>query len=133
MTPKTNIVFYLLNSLGRFLVCGLIMVATVFYAQEDEDNVYDLSPFEVDAGSNNGYRATQTLAGTRMRTNLGDVGASITVMTAEFMEDLAANSFEDALIYTPSVDLTNADNTDQNRAHGSQMRRGRTQPREEQA
>ena len=59
-----------------------------------------------------------------MRTNLGDVGASITVMTAEFMEDLAANSFEDALIYTPSVDLTNADNTDQNRAHGSQMRYG---------
>jgi len=115
----------------RFTQClGLVFCAftlTVFLkAQEGEsdDEIYELSPFSIDDSQNEGYRATQTLAGTRLRTNLGDVGASITVMTAEFMEDLGVNTFEEALIYTPSVDLTNADNTDQNRAHGSQMRYG---------
>jgi iron complex outermembrane recepter protein len=105
------------------LIVGIAFCAAPLRAQED-DSTYDLSPFEIDASSDNGYRATETLAGTRMRMNLGDVGASLTVMTAEFMEDLGVNTFEEALIYTPSVDLTNADNTDQNRASGTQMRYG---------
>jgi hypothetical protein len=110
---------------GSFLLMGLALVGLPLSAQDSEsEEVFELSPFSVDDSDNQGYRATQTLAGTRLRTNLGDVGASITVMTAEFMEDLGVNTFEEALIYTPSVDLTNADNTDQNRAHGSQMRYG---------
>ncbi len=113
------------NWLGLLFSFGLI--PAILHAQDsadDQEEVFELSPFSVDDSNNQGYRATQTLAGTRLRTNLGDVGASITVMTSEFMEDLGVNSFEEALIYTPSVDLTQSDNTDQNRAHGSQMRYG---------
>ena len=36
-----------------------------------------LTPFEVSSEKDNGYAATETLAGTRMRTNLRDVGASL--------------------------------------------------------
>ena len=90
----------------------------------DRDEAIQLSPFVVDSESDSGYAATQTLGGTRMRTNLADVGASLTVMTAAFMEDLGINSFSEALLYTPSVDSTEGDNTDNNRASGTQMRYG---------
>ena len=83
-----------------------------------------LTPFEVSSEKDNGYAATETLAGTRMRTNLRDVGASLSILTPEFLRDLGVNSFDQALLYTPSVDATEGDNTDANRASGTQMRYG---------
>jgi outer membrane receptor for ferric coprogen and ferric-rhodotorulic acid len=47
-----------------------------------------LTPFEVSSASDNGYAATETLAGTRLRTNLRDIGASLSILTPEFMRDL---------------------------------------------
>ncbi len=105
-----------------FLPSGLFAQAAS--SPEDRDDAIQLSPFVVDSESDSGYAATQTLGGTRMRTNLADVGASLTVMTAAFMEDLGINSFSEALLYTPSVDSTEGDNTDNNRASGTQMRYG---------
>ena len=37
-----------------------------------EDAAVVLTPFEVTAAKDNGYQATETLAGTRIRTNLGE-------------------------------------------------------------
>ena len=86
------------------------------------DEVVTLSPFEVSTARDTGYAANETLAGTRMRTNLRDVGASLTVLTPEFLQDLAVNSFEQALLYTPSVDSVEGDNTDTNRSSGTHLR-----------
>lgn len=83
-----------------------------------------LSPFTVVSDTDTGYAATETLAGTRMRTDLRDIGASLTILTPEFMRDLAVNSFDKALLYTPSVDSVEGDNTDANRQSGTQMRYG---------
>lgn len=83
-----------------------------------------LTPFEVSSASDNGYAATETLAGTRLRTELRDIGASLSILTPEFMRDLGVNSFDQALLYTPSVDASEGDNTDNNRASGNQMRFG---------
>jgi len=83
-----------------------------------------LSPFTVASETDTGYAATETLAGTRLRTDLRDVGASLTILTPEFMRDLAVNSFDQALLYTPSVDNVEGDNTDANRQSGNQMRYG---------
>jgi hypothetical protein len=107
-----------------FSQSGLFAQSTADLPSPGGDDPIQLSPFVVDSESDNGYAATQTLAGTRMRTNLADVGASLTVMTQAFMEDLGVNSFSDALLYTPSVDSTEGDNTDNNRASGTQMRYG---------
>jgi hypothetical protein len=68
-----------------------------------------LSPFTVSTDKDNGYAATETLAGTRMRTNLRDVGASLTILTPEFLQDLAATNPQEALIYTPSIDTVSGD------------------------
>jgi len=40
------------------------------------------------------------------------------------MRDLAVNSFDQRLLCMPSVDLLEADNTDANRASGTQPRGG---------
>ena len=97
--------------------------ANVRPAASDSETVI-LSPFTVSTDKDSGYAATETLAGTRMRTNLRDVGASLTVLTPEFLQDLGVNSFEQALLYTASVDSTEGDNTDANRASGTQLRFG---------
>jgi len=83
-----------------------------------------LTPFEVTSDKDHGYAATETLAGTRMRTNLRDVGAALTILTPEFLRDLGVNSLDQALLYTPSVDGVEGDNTDLNRASGTQLRFG---------
>src|SRR5580658_7078947 len=41
------------------------------------EQTVELSPFEVNSTKDNGYAATETLAGTRIATNLADVAASI--------------------------------------------------------
>lgn len=83
-----------------------------------------LTPFTVATDKDAGYAASETLAGTRMRTSLRDVGASLTVLTPEFMQDLAANSLDKALLFTPSVDSVEGDNVDANRASGQFLRFG---------
>ncbi len=60
-------------------------------AQDDtEEEVYELSPFTVQASEDTGYRATSTLAGTRIRTDLKDVGSALSVVTEAFLEDTGA-------------------------------------------
>ena len=58
----------------------------------------ELSPFVVTTDKENGYAAKETLAGTRMRMDLRDVGASLTILTPEFLRDLGVNSFDHALL-----------------------------------
>lgn len=62
-----------------------------------------LSPFEVDSRSDRGYYATNTLAGSRLDTELRDLAASISVMTSEFLNDIAAHDLETAMVYALNV------------------------------
>jgi outer membrane receptor protein involved in Fe transport len=64
------------------------------------DEVMMLSPFEVSSTADKGYQATDTLAGTRIRTNLADVGASIEVITKQFLQDVGATNTQTLLQYT---------------------------------
>ena len=65
-----------------------------------------LSPFEVVSETDNGYKANGTLAGTRLRTDLRDVAASITVVTKEFMNDIGATTLEGLLTYTVGTEVS---------------------------
>ena len=73
-------------------------------------SVVTLSPFEVSSDRDVGYAAQETLSGTRLRTSLRDVGASLAVLTPEFLADLGIHSFDQALQFTPSVDTVQGDN-----------------------
>jgi outer membrane receptor for ferric coprogen and ferric-rhodotorulic acid len=74
-------------------------------APKKEEDVLELSPFLVNAADDTGYRASSTLAGTRLRTDLRDVAASISVITKDFMNDIAANNLQDLLTYTAGTEV----------------------------
>jgi outer membrane receptor protein involved in Fe transport len=75
------------------------------------ESAVQMSPFEVNTDKDVGYAAQETLSGTRLRMDLRDVGASLSVLTPEFLEDLGVHSSTQALLYTPSVDTYIGDNT----------------------
>ncbi len=68
-----------------------------------DEAAIELSPFTITADKDTGWTATQTLAGSRLRTNLGDLAQPLEVMTSSFLNDLAVNNFEQALEYATNI------------------------------
>ncbi len=83
---------------------GAQTVAPVTKNVADEETVV-LSPFEVQVQKDNGYQATETLAGTRIRTDLKDVGGALSVYTKEFMRDIGATDNSSLLQYTTNAEV----------------------------
>ncbi|MCB1124653.1 MAG: TonB-dependent receptor plug domain-containing protein, partial [Verrucomicrobiae bacterium] len=77
---------------------------------EDDENVYEISPFQVDGSGDDGYLAGSTLAGTRLNSSLSDVAAAISPFTKEFINDIGADSIEQLLEY--SNNSVRMDNTE---------------------
>ena len=73
--------------------------------EEEQDEPVVLSPFVVDSTQDRGYAATSTLAGTRIRTDLADVGSSIYVITREMLTDLGATNNETVLAYAVNTEV----------------------------
>src|SRR5690606_21985467 len=88
-TTKTNVTSTIPARRSRVACASALMLLTVgtagaqqsgtgeAAADSEEEAVFTLSPFEVAAGEDVGYRATHTLSGSRMNTKLGDLAASI--------------------------------------------------------
>ena len=74
-------------------------------AAKADDETIVLSPFVVDASKDDGYQAKNTLAGTRIRTDLKDVGASISVMTSSFLKDTGSKNAEQLLVYSANTEV----------------------------
>jgi iron complex outermembrane receptor protein len=93
-----------------YLLCGitpallLAQVAPSPAAKKDDDRVLELSPFTVRADQDEGYRARNTLAGSRLNASLADIPAQISVMTTEFLNDVGAVNPEDAFKYSLNVE-----------------------------
>ena len=82
------------------LLASALPFTTVTYAQDGEDDsIFDLSPFTIQEDEAVGYQALSTLAGTRIKTDLRDVGASIQVITEQFLEDTGATDGATLLSY----------------------------------
>lgn len=75
-------------------------------AKSEKEEILQLSPFEVVAEEDSGYVATSTLAGTRIRTDLRDVGSAISVITKEFMKDIGATGNDTLLQYTTNAEVS---------------------------
>ena len=80
--------------------------ATGLWAQDNSDEVYELSPFTVAAEDEAGYVATQTLAGTRLKSNLKDLAGAIQIVTPEFLEDTSSTGTEDLFLYTTNTEAS---------------------------
>jgi hypothetical protein len=79
---------------------------TTVASTETTEEVVRLSPFVVDASADQGgYKASTTLAGTRVRSDLKDIASSISVVTQQFLQDTGAKNNADLLVYTPSTEV----------------------------
>ena len=70
-----------------------------------DDQTYQLSPFEITSTKDTGYAATETLAGTRIRTDLKDVASAIQVVTPAFLQDIGAHNNGTLLQYTTNSEV----------------------------
>lgn len=68
------------------------------------DDAVVLNPFVVNTAKDTGYSASSTLAGTRLNTPIADLGASISILTRDFLDDIGATSINDALIYAVGME-----------------------------
>ncbi len=71
------------------------------------EGVVELSPFVIVSDAETGWVATETLAGSRLRTNFKDVPNQIESLTKEFMSDLGLTNVSQALIYSVNVENGN--------------------------
>lgn len=72
-----------------------------------------LNPFVVTAESTSGYYASETLSGTQLRSEVRDLANPITILTEEFMLDIGAVNYEEALEFLPSTQAFKTDSSDQ--------------------
>ena len=72
---------------------------------KEEEEVLQLSPFEVSADATTGYAAATTLAGNRLATELRDIGNAVTVITSQFLKDIGATDNKSLLQYTTNTEV----------------------------
>ena len=85
---------------------GAVATSAPASGSGSDSAVVALSPFEVTAGSEKGYFAANTLSGTRINTKLEDLGASITVVTKQQMQDFAMLDLNDVFLYEANTEGT---------------------------
>ncbi|MBK1880025.1 TonB-dependent receptor plug domain-containing protein [Pelagicoccus mobilis] len=96
--------------IGKFFK-GLLTTAIVgspaMIAQDEDtdEEVFELSPFTVNSAEDTGYRATTTLAGTRLKTQIKDIGSAISVLTEEMFEDTGATDAATVLSYALNTEV----------------------------
>ena len=127
MKPNRSIPTYLRRLLAT-QVCALLAVSSMWAQQVTQpattptapppkppavttttttapaEDVVQLSPFTVNTTKDAGYFAENTLAGSRLNTNLGDLAASITVVTKQQMEDTGSRDINDVFRYEASTE-----------------------------
>ena len=73
------------------------------------NSAVQLSPFIVSNEGDEGYRAANTLSGTRMNASLFHTPAAISVLTKDFLDDIAAENVADMLKFALSSDNERTD------------------------
>jgi len=73
-------------------------------SSESGGEVLRLSPFQVNEANTRGYFASSTLSGTRLNTDLADLGASITVVTKQQLLDTASFDINDVFRYEANTE-----------------------------
>ena len=100
-TPRTK----LWRTLAFAISVSCVPFVGAQEADDEDEDLFDLSPFEVTADQDVGYMAANTLAGTRLRTDLRDVGSAISVYTEEFLNDIGATDNQSLLSYATNTEV----------------------------
>ncbi|MBP6865440.1 MAG: TonB-dependent receptor [Candidatus Didemnitutus sp.] len=107
MLPIRNLTFPTTVSLSALLFATITVHAQSTspqpVADDEKETVIELSPFEVRAEGDDGYKVANSLSGTRFNTKLLDLPRAVDVITSDFMRDIGATDMLEALQYTPGV------------------------------
>lgn len=85
------------------IACTVVTYVNAQTEKDEEEQVFELSPFFVEPEQ--GYQATATLAGTRIKTDLKDLASSVSVVTRQFLEDTGATDSQGLLTYTTNTEV----------------------------
>ena len=105
MTQKNCKKFLNALTITLLLSYGACLQLTGQDSEDEDTKIYELSPFAVSEEENIGYLATNTLAGTRIKSDLRDIASSVSVYTQEFLEDIGATDQVDLLVYTTGTEV----------------------------
>ncbi len=94
-SPKGGFAFNESQSIGAAAAAG----------KSEQDQTIVLSPFTISASEAQGYIAQNTLARTRVNTELKDISSPISVVTQQFLQDTGATNSTDQLVYDKKTGL----------------------------
>ena len=72
--------------------------------QNSDDEVVEMSVFNVTGAHDQGYAAANTTSGSRVSTPLKDIAASISPFTSEFLDDIGATTIDDLMSYAGNAE-----------------------------
>ena len=106
VAPRRNLIGAILGTIAVTVAPGLNGQESTDRLNE-EDQIFELSPFEVSAADDVGYYTNSTLAGSRLNSNLLTTPSAISVFNEDFLNDISANTLYDAIGYSMafSVDV----------------------------
>ncbi|HEX9781946.1 MAG TPA: TonB-dependent receptor [Opitutaceae bacterium] len=80
----------------------------------DENEIVELSPFQVSAANDQGYRASNSITGSRFNTPIKDLPFALQAFTSDFINDIHPETLYDVAMYSPGVTYRSTDFTDGN-------------------
>lgn len=93
------------SSLRQWSLLAVGLAGAIPFVHAQDDEIFELSPFTVESSDDSGYRASNTLAGGRLKTQLKDIGSSVEVVTKDFLNDIGATDIQEILQYTTSGEV----------------------------
>ena len=69
------------------------------------DETVQLSPFQVNTEKDKGYRATNSISGSRLDTAIKDIPMPIEVITEQFLKDTGSQDLRQSLRYSAGIQL----------------------------
>lgn len=90
--------------IGSFLLPALMLPGQTENSEAgQEDPIFELSPFEVDASKDKGYLTSNATSGTRLSVPIKDLPMPVDVVNMSFIEDIAATDLRSALAYSSGI------------------------------
>jgi len=109
MNPNRNAAWYSLAALLLATAPVALRAQQASVSQTGaatDEEMIQLTPFMVSAEEGqDGYQATSTLAGSRVRTELKDLGTAISVVTKKLMTDIGATNSQTLLQFTTNTEV----------------------------
>ena len=101
--PRRTLLLF--TAAGLALGVGLRAQVATPKPDEKSDELVILSPFTVNTEKDKGYRATNSISGSRLDTAIKDIPMPIEVITEQFLKDTGSQDLRQSLRYSAGIQL----------------------------